>query len=248
MNYLHENAKPFYFKGNNIGCLLIHGFTGSPSEMRLLGEYLNKKGYTVKGVCLKGHGTSVEDMEKTTWKDWLSSAEYGLIDLKNKCDKIVVIGLSMGGIIALNLASRFDVNAVISLASPIKIHNRQAPFAFIIKYYKKYVPKRKKEIGHKEKNYLISYDKTPVASVPHLLKLIRKTKRRLKKVLVPTLIIQSKNDNTVRYESAKYIYKNIGSEIKKLIYLKDSGHIITLDTEKEKVFNEIARFLNEIEI
>jgi carboxylesterase len=246
MKYLHENAKPFYFKGNNIGCLLIHGFTGSAAEMRLLGDYLASKGYTVKGVLLKGHGTSVEDMEKTNWKDWLSTAETELIQLKNKCDKVIVIGLSMGGIIALNLASRFNVDGTVSIAAPIYITNRIAYFAFLLKYFKKYESKRKKEIDEAIKDYLISYDKTPVSSVPHLLRLIRKTRRRLKKVKSPLLIIQSKNDNTVKYESAEYIFNHAGSRIKKLLYLKESGHIVTVDCERERVFKEIVDFIKQI--
>lgn len=248
MIYLHENAKPFYFRGNNIGCLLIHGFTGTPAEMRLLGEYLNKKGYTVRGVLLKGHGTKVEDMEKTTWKDWLSSAETELIDLKHKCEKVVVIGLSMGGIIALNLASRFEVDSVVSIAAPIWIKNTRAYYSPILKYFNKYVYKSKVELPEDVRDYRISYDKTPVASVPHLLKLIRKTKRRLKKIKNPILIIQSKNDNTVRYDSAEYIYKHVGSSVKKLIFLKESGHVVTADCERLKAFEEINKFFQEIDL
>ncbi|WP_069649152.1 alpha/beta hydrolase [Caloranaerobacter ferrireducens] len=248
MKYLHDNAKAFYFRGNNIGCLLIHGFTGSPAEMRLLGEFLNKQGCTVKGVLLKGHGTTVEDMEQTTWKDWLSSAEVELIDLMHKCDKVVVIGLSMGGIIALKLAERFNVDAVVSIAAPIKIVNRKVYFARVIKYFKKYIPKPEKKFDDDLKDYCISYDRTPVAAIPHLLKLIRITKRRLRKIKSPILIIQSKNDKTVRYESAEYIFEKVGSELKKLVYLKESGHVVTLDLEREKVFNEIKKFLIEINL
>ncbi|KPU26478.1 hypothetical protein TR13x_09980 [Caloranaerobacter sp. TR13] len=248
MKYLHDNAKAFYFKGNNIGCLLIHGFTGSPAEMKLLGEFLHKQGCTVNGVLLKGHGTKVEDMEQTTWKDWLSSAEVELIDLKHKCDKVVVIGLSMGGIIALNLAERFNIDAVVSIAAPIKITNRKVYFARVIKYFKKYILKPEKKFDEDVKDYCISYDRTPVALIPHLLKLIRITKRRFKKVKAPILIIQSKNDKTVRYESAEYILKKVGSQFKKLVYLKESGHVVTLDLEREKVFTEIKKFLVEINL
>ncbi|SHH37260.1 carboxylesterase [Caloranaerobacter azorensis DSM 13643] len=247
MKYLHDNAKAFYFKGNDIGCLLIHGFTGSPAEMRLLGEFLHKQGYTVKGVLLKGHGTTVEDMEKTTWKDWLSSAETELIDLMHKCNKVVIIGLSMGGIIALNLAERFKIDAVVSIAAPIKIVNKKVYFARIIKYFRKYITKPEGKFEY-VKEYCIGYNKTPVSTVPHLLKLIRITKRKLKKVKAPILIIQSKNDKTVKYESAEYILEKVGSPYKKLIYLKESGHLVTLDLEREKVFDEINRFLSDINI
>ena len=62
-------VEPFYFPGNRVGCLLIHGFSGSPSEMRFMGERLAKAGWTVSGILLSGHGTTPEQMAKTTWED-----------------------------------------------------------------------------------------------------------------------------------------------------------------------------------
>lgn len=246
MNYMHSNAKPFYLKGNNIGCLLIHGFTGTPAEMLPLGKYLNEHGYTVAGVSLKGHGTRVEDMETTNWKDWLESGEIELINLQNNCDDVIIIGLSMGGIISLNLSSKYDVKGVVSLASPIRITNKKAYFTPILKYFRKYEIKGEKKLPEDIKDYVIGYDKTPLASVHNLIKLIRKTKRRLKKVKAPLLIIQSKNDNTVEYTSAEYILNKVSSQFKKLIYLKESGHMVTVEGERERVFKEIRGFIKEI--
>ena len=70
-NMNSEFAKEFYYKGSNTGVLLIHGFTGTPSEVRLLGEFLKDKGYTVRGILLKGHGTTIEDMRKCGYRDWI---------------------------------------------------------------------------------------------------------------------------------------------------------------------------------
>jgi len=242
---MHENAKEFYLEGNKIGCLLIHGFTGTPAEMKLLGLYLNEKGYTVNGVLLRGHGTTVEDMEKTNWKDWMLSAESGLIELKKKCEKVAVIGLSMGGIIALNLASKHSIDYVVSISSPIKITNKQAYWAPVMKFFKKYAIRENKKINPEIEDYALIYDKTPIVSVSHLLSLITRTKLRLRKIKAPLLIIQSKKDNTVIHESAQYIYDHTGSNIKKLVYLKESGHVATIDCEKEKVFREIWEFINQ---
>ncbi|MTI46953.1 alpha/beta hydrolase [Sporosalibacterium faouarense] len=246
MKYIHENAKPFYFKGDSRGCLLIHGFTGCPAEMRLLGEHLKDLGYTVRGLQLKGHGTSIEDMEKSDWRKWLDSAEEELRQLMTNCDEIVIIGLSMGGIISLILSSKYDVKGIVSLSSPIKITNKKAYYSPIMKYFKKYTPKEVSTNTKYVEEYCISYDKTPVSKVPDLLALIRKAKRNLKKIYSPILIIQSKDDNTVKYESAEIIFKKIRSKFKKLIYLKESGHVITLGKEREKVFKEIDAFLEQV--
>jgi len=72
------DLNPFFFEGNTTGCLLVHGFSGSPPEMRPMGVYLAEKGLTVIGVRLAGHGTTPEDMARTGWRDWVASAEEGL--------------------------------------------------------------------------------------------------------------------------------------------------------------------------
>ncbi|WDC84711.1 hypothetical protein PL321_03340 [Caloramator sp. mosi_1] len=79
--------KEYLFEGSDEGCLVIHGFTGTPAELRLLGERLHSKGYTVYGVRLKGHGTNVEEMEKCTYKDWIDSALEGYNLLRSRCKK-----------------------------------------------------------------------------------------------------------------------------------------------------------------
>lgn len=246
MSYIHENAKPFHFKGNRTGCLLIHGFTGCPAEMKLLGNHLKDLGYTVKGIQLKGHGTKVEDMENSTWLDWLGSAEEELHQLMSKCDDVFIIGLSMGGIISLILSSQYDVAGVVSMASPIKITNKMIHFTPVAKYFRKYVPKKSKEISPEVKDYCVHYDKTPVASISHLLKLIRKAKRKLRKISSPILIIQSKDDGTVEHRSAEIIMNKVKSNYKKLVYLKESGHVVTIGKERDKVFKEVENFIEQI--
>lgn len=246
MEYINNNAKPFKHKGSKTGCLLIHGFTGCPAQMILLGNYLKNLGYTVKGVQLKGHGTTIEDMENSNWKDWICSAEEGLTELMEECDNIFIIGLSMGGNIALTLSSKYEIAGAISLAAPIKVSNKKAVYSSFLKYFKKYEHKDLSKISLDKMEYYISYDKTPVASIPQLFKLIRKSKRSLRKISNPILIIQSKNDNTVKYESAEIIFYKVKSKFKKLVYLKDSGHVITVDKEKERVFKEIEDFIDQI--
>lgn len=246
MNFDHRNAQPFYFKGNSIGCLLIHSFTGCPAEMRLLGEKLKDNGYTVKGVKLKGHGTSIEDMENSSWTEWLTSAEEDLLYLKSKCDKVVILGLSMGAIIALNLASKHDVAGVVSLSAPIKIVDKRVYYASVLKFFQKYIVKEQKDLDPDVKDYSIGYDRTPLVCIPHLVRLIRKTRRRFKKIKCPTLIIHSKDDNTVEYMSADIILNKIRASFKKLVFLKNGGHAITIGKEREKVFYEVNVFLSQL--
>lgn len=236
-------AEEFYFEGGPIGCLLVHGFTGSPSEMRLLGEDLAKKGYTVHGVRLKGHGTSPEEMLETDYKDWYKSVEQGWHRLRNTCEKVFVIGLSMGGILALYLASHYPVHGVVSLSAPIYINNSKLPLLPIYRLFRTYEVKTRKALPV-DPIYSISYDRTPLRCVTSLLDLINLAKDRLSKISVPVLIMQSKAEHTVKPESAEYIYKNLtGTHEKKLFWLYECGHVITLDKERETVFEKIEEFL-----
>ncbi|GEM_PF-110989 len=103
-------AEPFFFIGKGArartGCLVIHGFTGAPKEMRWLGEYLNQQGYTVCGIRLAGHATRPEDMIRSRHTDWLLSVEDGWNLLRSCTDQVFLLGLSMGGILSLVTASR----------------------------------------------------------------------------------------------------------------------------------------------
>ncbi|HEX9090939.1 MAG TPA: alpha/beta fold hydrolase, partial [Anaerolineales bacterium] len=116
-------AEPFIFPGNKIGCLLIHGFTGAPKEMRWMGEYLSGRGYSVLGVRLAGHATDPKDMQRMKWQDWLESVEDGYCLLKGMADKVFVMGLSMGGILSLLFAAHQPVAGVVVMSVPYDLPN-----------------------------------------------------------------------------------------------------------------------------
>lgn len=235
-SFLHENAKEFYFPGNNTGVLLIHGFTGSPLEMRYLGDYLKEKGYTVKGMLLQGHGTSIRDMKSTNHFDWIRSAEEEYQELAGQCGEIFIVGLSMGGAIGLHLAQQHDVRGIVSLATPIRINSREYCKGYIFKHLK--IIKEKPPLA-------IKYDKTPVKSILNLMQLIKIIKDSLHKVDKPILVMQSYRDETVHHSSANYIYSRVASTDKSIIFLHRSGHVITCDCEKEQVFEEVFNFISK---
>lgn len=245
MKIKKRKSESFYYAGDKkIGILLVHGFTGSPSEMSLLGEFLYKEGYSVYAPLLTGHGTSPEEMKKTNKDDWWNDVLDGYDFLKSEgCKNIVAIGLSMGGSLSLKLAIERDLLAVVSLAAPIFVTNKYIGLSKWIKYFIPYQEKNKKS-DHIQK-HLVVYDRTPVACAASLNLLIKEVKKNLRKISIPILIIQGKTDETVYYESANYIYNNVGSTIKKIKWYNESTHIITLDHDKDKVFQDISLFLKE---
>ncbi len=241
-----EQTKEFFYKGGRTGVLLMHGFCGTPSEMRYLGQYLKDKGFTVMGICLKGHGTDIRDMQKATYRDWISSAVEGYKSLKQQCDEVFVVGLSMGGILGLYLARNFDIKGVVSLSAPIRILNRKS----YIEFAGKCIRRRKFSITQDmifkcSDKAVMGYSKAPLVSIYNLLRLIRYIKHNIYAIKKPVLIIQSYGDRVVNPASAGFIYNNIGSEDKSIVYLHKSGHVITCDCEKEIVFDEIYKFIND---
>lgn len=116
----------FPAEGKEIGVLLIHGFTGTTAELRPLGKHLHAEGYTVHAPLLKGHGVSPEKMACTTWVDWWVSAREGYERLKQEgCQQIVVMGLSMGGLLALKIAQYQPVIGIATLCAPIKVRDKR---------------------------------------------------------------------------------------------------------------------------
>ena len=233
----------YYLKGNKTGCLIIHGISGTPAEMRELGELLGEKGYTVLGVCLKGHGTTVEDMEKCSYKDWIASAVNALSKLKEECDNVYVIGHSMGSLLAMYLAENFEVAGLAALSPPLVTKNKAAKFAFILKHFMKYVEWAPRERSAEETQYLLGSSKLPVCSIDELNKLTKAVSKSLDKISAPLLIVHSHNDEAVDESSVDILYTKVKSLTKEKIFLNKSGHNITVECEKLDVFNAVLNFL-----
>jgi carboxylesterase len=238
-----QGAEPYLMPGGKRGVLLIHGFTGSPSEMRLMGEFLNTQGYTVFAPRLCGHGSTPEDMEETGWKQWYADAEDGFCILSGCCSDISVVGLSMGGLLSLKLASEYPVARLVAMSTPIYIADRRLPMLPVLRLFRSYAVRRRRKMAGIDPAYSVCYDRTPLKSVASLLELIKHVDGLIPQVHTPALIVQSQNDRTVRPKSARHIYELISSREKTLMWLEQSGHIVTLDSERSTVFQAVDDFL-----
>ena len=160
-----SGAESFFFKGTNErAVLLLHGYTGAPSEMRLLGEYLNSKGFTVKCVLLPGHGTTPEDLNETTTDDWYAEAEHACCELLSSHSKVMVAGLSMGGLLTIRIAAQLPIERAAILAAPIYLQDKRVPLFPILRYFVKYLPKQKRNY-HEAAKYNVAYDKMPTKPI-----------------------------------------------------------------------------------
>ena len=241
-----SGAESFFFKGTNErAVLLLHGYTGAPSEMRLLGEYLNSKGFTVKCVLLPGHGTTPEDLNGTTTDDWYVEAERACCELLSSHSKVMVAGLSMGGLLTIRMAAQLPIERAAILAAPIYLQDKRVPLFPILRYFIKYLPKQKRNY-HEAAKYNVAYDKMPTKPIGSILKMIKTAKAEyIPKIEIPCLIMQSKIEHTVAPKSAQYIYDNIKSKVKKLVWFEHCGHILTLDNERDRVFELVGEFFSQ---
>lgn len=222
---------------SKIGCLIIHGFGGGLHEIETIAEYLSHKDYIVACPRLKGHTGNRKDMRRAKYNDWLDSAEIELLKLKQKADSIVIIGFSMGGLIAVNLACKYDIKAIVTINTPIFYWNLNRVFLNLASDIK-----NKKADNFQR--YMNAKRNSPAKSMVNFLKLLNITKSKLTKVTCPFLIIQAKDDDTVKVKSVYYIYNNINSKIKYIKFYENGGHLILKSNIANKVSKDVEIFLN----
>jgi carboxylesterase len=240
------DPSPFYLDGGPVGVLLIHGFTGSPPEMRLVGDYLHGRGLTVSGPLLPGHGTTLEDLNQTEWTEWTGHVERALAELRARCETVFVGGLSMGALLTLYLAAHHpDLPGAIAYSPATIVADQRTRLAPILKYLMRQVPKGEDDDLHdpEARSRIWSYEGWPAAGVYELHKLTREVKRLLPRVTCPLLVIHSTADGTIHPDSAQYTYDRAGSTDKELVTLHGSGHVLTVDAEWEAVAEKTYQFI-----
>jgi carboxylesterase len=238
---------PFTLQGGETGILLVHGFTGSPAEMRRLGHYLHDRGLTVDAPLLPGPGTTPEDMNRRRGGGWLDCARSALGVLCTRCPTVYVAGLSMGTLLALCLAAEdARVAGLVLYAPAVGLMDKRTHFVPVLRYLLRTVPKPPDYFVDPEAAaHLWSYPVYPVAAAHELIHLIRATRRRLPQIACPALIVESSGDRDVRPESGQIVLKQIASQDKQLVTLHNSGHVITIDKEWEQVAELTYAFIRQ---
>jgi carboxylesterase len=246
MGHTHgPDPSGFVLEGGSLGCLLIHGFTGSPPEMRLLGEYLHARGLTVSAPLLPGHGTAPEQLNRVRWQDWVSSAEQALQQLHQRCDHIFVAGLSMGTLVTLQLALRNPVSGIVLFSPAMRLAN---PWAFLLPAARHLIPywptSAESDFTDPEAEGRIwHYDVYPTGGASELLKLQRACRRDLARVSAPALLFHSTRDRQIHANAARRLFEGLGATDKELITLHNSGHCMTVDSECDSIFGRTYGFI-----
>lgn len=251
-----KGAEPIFLKGGEKACLLIHGLTGSPSEMAYLAERLNSAGYTVKAPLLPGHGTDIKDLNNTTWHKWVGAVSEELVRMSERHERIYVAGQSMGGIMTLMLASLLGnlIQACAVFSTPFWFK----PFAarYVLPVLGRTPLARMigdlpstpgEDVKEPQGAPHFSYGRNSIPatySLMELMGLIRK-KSFLSGINTPMIIMQSTQDIFIHSGSARRIYDSISSTRKKIIMLNDCYHAVTADKERSKVADAMIDFFSD---
>lgn len=237
-------AEPFIFEGGKTGILISHGFTGTTQSMRPLAEAFAQEGYSVYAPRLKGHGTHYEDMETSTYQDWVASVEEAYAWLMERCDKIFVAGLSMGGTLALYMAENHpEIRAISLINAAIEVPAMESVMELQDIRFLDAIGSDIKKPGVTE----LAYDKTPVASVKEILPFMDLVKKNLSAIHCPALLFVSPEDHVVPPDNSRLIYEHISSGEKEIVDLPDSYHVATLDHDQQAIIDGTLAFFRSYE-
>ena len=239
--------KPFTFEAGPRAVLLLHGFTGNSADVRMLGRFLEKKGYSSHAPHYKGHGVPPEELVHTGPVDWWQDVMDGYEHLKSKgYEEIAVAGLSLGGVFSLKLGYTVPVKGIVPMCAPMYIKSEEIMYKGVVDYareFKKFEGKQEEQI---EKE-IEEFKKTPMNTLQALQKLIADVRENVDMIYSPTFVVQARHDHMINTDSANIIYDNVESDDKEIKWYEESGHVITLDKEKEQLHEDVYGFLEKLD-
>ncbi|MDC3416190.1 alpha/beta hydrolase [Aquibacillus salsiterrae] len=242
-----KQPQPFTFEAGKRAVLLLHGFTGHTADVRMLGRYLQKQGYTCHAPIYRGHGAPPEELIKATPEQWWEDVLKAIDHLRRIGHrKIAVAGLSLGGVLGLKLAYSEAITGVMPMCAPMFFDNETQ----LTKGFKQFATEYK-QLEKKDETTIVQEVDTLLANSKALFDelggLIKEVKANVDTIYTPTFVVQARNDQMINTSSATYIYENVESDKKDIKWYEESGHVITLDKEKEQLHEDIYRFLESLE-
>ncbi len=236
---------PFDLVGDDdIGVVCVHGFTGTPFEVRFLGEALAKARITTRGIRLPGHGTSLADLDRTTWRDWADAVDAAVGGLADRCRRVAIVGQSLGGLLALYAAAhRTDLACVASLAAPLWLEGLGARVARWSRGRRSIaIPKFggsdvRDRVAKRENP---CYPAIPTKALGELVDFMGVVERDLARIAIPVLVLHAEHDHTAPVACATRIAERTHAQLR---ILPRSYHLLAVDVERDIVANDVIAFV-----
>ncbi len=264
------DQEPFFVAGNEIGCLLVHGFTGNPADLRPLANQLATCGYSVALPLLPGHGNHNAELGKYRWQDWLAAVHEQLFDLRKRCRIVVLIGFSMGGALSLMEMARQPADLLILLAPALGlgrhwIDHVQLPLLRVLKYVRPwFYPFAEADFQNPQVRAQLAagapagtnFDDPAVqamlrrqvrlstAAIDQFYRLARRANRLGKQITQPTLLMHGRSDRTIPSSYSVKFYNRLGSTDKELRWW-DSDHMLVTGPEGAAIIAAILSWLDQ---
>lgn len=240
-------ARPFTFERGKRAVLLLHGFTGNSSDVRMLGRFLEKQGYTCHAPVYRGHGLPPEELLKYRPSDWWEDALRAYHELRDLgYEEIAVAGLSLGGLFTLKLSSEVPVKGIVPMCAPMGFRNEDSLYHGVLAFARGYKQKEKKSKEQIDAE-MIDFNSEKLRQIlAENQQLIKEIRASLDMIYAPAFVVQARMDEMIDIESANTIYNEISSPEKELKWYEESHHVITLDKEKEQLHEDILQFLNRL--
>ncbi len=224
-------AQPFYLAGNDIGLLLIHGFGGSIGDYRPFADQLHRQGYTVSGICLAGHGRGLAALATTTVEDWRQSVQQGIRDLQSRCRRIILLGASFGGALAINAAAQsYDqVAGVVAVNAPVGYRGAgifQGVILRVLRLVTPYYPKLGLSAADRQRYARLgSTTAWPIDGILATRDFVRRlVVPCLPAVKIPAMIMANQGDPYVSSSSAKRLIDGLGTSDKMFVAVPGRTH------------------------
>ncbi|MGG0655550.1 alpha/beta hydrolase [Rummeliibacillus pycnus] len=239
--------EPFFFEAGPRAVLLLHGFTGNSADVRMLGRFLEKHGYTSLAPHYKGHGVPPEELIHTNPQQWWQSVIDGYQKLQDAGYKeIAVAGLSLGGVFSLKLGYSYPVKGIITMCAPMTMRTTELMFEGVVQYAERF----NQHFGKSEEESVASIEyikKHGMPSLQQLRDLVYEVREHVDEIYAPIFVVQGRKDEVIDIKSANYIYEQAESNEKQIKWYEKSGHVITLDQERKQLDEDIFQFLESLD-
>ena len=226
-----SSGEPYFFAGDSTGCLVLHGFGGSPSEVRALGEHLASTGVTVSGARLAGHGGTASEFYTSRSGAWLESAQQAFDELSTVCSKVFIIGFSLGGGLGLQIARNQSYAGLVTMGSRVlPVANWRTRTSRLLHSA---IPRLDpSSAARRELGNAVAHAR---AAVPD--------------VHVPALIMHGRRDDIVTIENAQAIFEGIASDQKELVLLDGTGHdMLSSGPHRREIFERVSTFVELLDV